>query len=531
MTFGFRKGFRAALVAGALLTGASPALAEAVLHRGNPGEPNSLDPAKVSINVESFILKDLFEGLTAFNASGEAVAGAAESWEISEDGTVYTFKIRDAAKWSNGDPLTAEDFVYAFRRLQDPASAAKYATILYPIKNARSVNEGETPVEELGVKAIDDKTLEITLERATPYFLELLTHSTGLPVHRGNVEKDGAEWTRPGKFVSNGAFTLTAHVPNDSLTVAKNPNYWDADAVKLDKVVFYPVEDQAAMIRRYEAGELDLIFSFPATELARLQAAHGDRIRVSPSLATEYYVFDTRNPPFDDVRVRRALSMAIDRDFLGAEIFQGSRQATYSLSPAMPGYTPGLPDFADLSQFDREDQAVALMKEAGYGEGGKPLDIVIRYNTNVNHERNATAIGDMWKTVFGFNVTLSNQDVASHYAYLQEGGSFQVARAGWVADYGDPENFLTLNITGNPNFNYGKYSNPEYDALIAASYEEQDPEKRFQILHDAETILMRDQPIAPLLATSDLWGLSARVSGFVDNVNNEHPSRYISVAD
>lgn len=525
------KSFRAALVLGALLTGASPALAEAVLHRGNPGEPNSLDPAQITINVESFILTDLFEGLVAAGADGEPVPGVAESWTISEDGTVYTFKLRETAKWSNGDPVTAEDFVYSFRRLQDPATASKYANLLHGVKNAKAANEGTAPLEDIGVRAVDPQTLEIALERPTPYFLELLTHSTGLPVHRGNIEKDGAEWNRPGKLVSNGAFLLQAHTLNDSLTAAKNPHYWDADSVKLDKVVFYPIEDQAAAVRRFEAGELDMIYNFSASDLERLRAAYGERIRAAPALNKEYYVFDNRAAPFDDVRVRRALSMAIDRDFLAAEIFQGAMTPSYSLSPAFPGYTPGEADFADLSQFDREDQAVALMKEAGYGEGAKPLDIVIRYNTNPNHERVATAISDMWKTVFGFNVTLSHQDVTSHYAYLQEGGAFQVARAGWVADYGDPENFLTLTIAGNPSFNYGKYSNPEYDALVAASYDEQDPEKRFQILHDAEAILMRDQPIAPLLAKSELWGLSARLSGFVDNPNNEHPSRFLSVAE
>ncbi len=531
MTIGFRNGFRAALLAGALLTGASPALAEAVLHRGNPGEPNSLDPAQISINVESFILKDLFEGLTTFSAAGEAIPGAAESWEISEDGTVYTFKLRETGKWSNGDPVTAEDFVYSFRRLQSPETASKYANILYPIKNAEALNKGEAKPEDLGVRAVDARTLEITLERPTPYFLELLTHSTGLPVHKASIEAEGASWNHAGKLVSNGPFVLAAHVPNDSLTAAKNPEYWDAAEVALDKVIFYPVEDQAAAVRRFEAGELDMIYNFSANDLERLRAAYGEQIRVSPSLSTEYYIFDSRTEPFGDVRVRRALSMAIDRDFLSEEIFLGAMTPTYSFSPKIAGYTPGEADFAELSQFDREDQAVELMKEAGFGKDAKPLDIVIRYNTNPNHERVATAISDMWKTVFGFNVTLSNQDVTSHYAYLQEGGAFQVARAGWVADYGDPENFLTLAITGNPVFNYGKYSNPEYDALIAASYEETDHAKRFQILHDAETLLMRDQSIAPLLSKADLWGLSKRVSGFVDNPNNEHPSRFLSVAE
>ncbi len=524
---------RAAILLGSLLIGASSALAETVLHRGNAGEPQTLDQAQTSINIEAFILKDLYEGLTIYDAAGKIVPGAAESWTLSDDGTVYTFKIRADAKWSDGSPVTAEDFVFSFKRVEDPKTAAKYANILYPIKNAEKLNKGEGKLDDLGIKAVDEKTLEITLERPTPFFLELLAHQTALPVSKASVEKNGADFVKPGVMVSNGAYTLQSHVPNDSLIVVKNPNHWDAANTKIDKVIFYPIDDQAASVRRFEAKEMDLAFNFSADQLERLKKSYGEQVHVSPTLATYYYTFDTREAPYSDVRVRRALSMSVDRDFLAKEIYSGSQVPAYSMvPPGMDSYgEPAKADFAAMSQLDREDEALKLMKEAGYGEGGKPLSIEIRYNTNPNHERVATAIADMWKTTFGANVSLVNLDVASHYGYLQEGGKYNVARAGWVADYADAENFLNLSVSSNTTFNYSKFNNAEFDALMKKSYDEKDPAARSKLLHDAEAILMKEQPVAPLLTQADLWLVSNRVKGWEDNAANEHLSRFLSVSE
>jgi oligopeptide transport system substrate-binding protein len=532
MMFSFLRLSTAALVSSVLVT-STPAFAEAVLHRGNAGEPQTLDQAQTSINIEAFILKDLYEGLTIYDSSGKIVPGAAESWTVSEDGVTYTFKLRENAKWSDGTPVTAQDFDFSFKRVEDPKTAAKYANILYPIKNAEKINNGQADVAELGVKAIDEKTFEVTLERPTPFFLELLAHQTALPVSKTSVEKNGADFVKPGTMVSNGAFKLVSHVPNDSLVVEKNQHHWDAANTKLDKVIFYPIDDQAASVRRFEAKEMDLVYNFSADQIERLRGTYQDQVHVSPTLATYYYVFDGRQEPFSDVRVRRALSMAVDRDFLAKEIYSGSQIPAYSfVPPGMASYgEPAKADFADLSQLDREDKALELMKEAGYGEGGKPLDIEIRYNTNPNHERVATAIADMWKNTFDANVTMTNLDVSSHYAYLQEDGKFNVARAGWVADYADPENFLALNLSTNKTFNYGKYNNPEFDSLMQKSYSEEDPTARSKLLHEAETVLMRDQPIAPLLTQADLWLVSNRVDGWQDNAANEHLSRFLSVSE
>ncbi|WP_182084174.1 peptide ABC transporter substrate-binding protein [Aureimonas sp. ME7] len=519
----------AALLATTMLAG--PALAQ-TLHRANGGEPESLDQARTSTNVEAFVLKDLYEGLTIYTADGKIAPGAAESWQVSDDGTIYTFKLRADAQWSNGDPVTAEDFVYSLRRLETPETAAGYANVLYPIRNAEAVNKGEKPVEELGARAVDAKTLEITLERSTPFFLELLAHQTALPVHKATVEAQGANFVRPGVMVSNGAFKLTEQVANDHITLSRNENYWDAGNVKLEKVIFYPIDDVAASQRRFQAGELDVVLNFAADQLDFLRGEFKDEVRVTPRLSTEYYAFDTRTPPFDNADVRRALSMAIDRDFLSEEIFNGARLPALSLvPPGLEGYgEPSKPDFADKDQLDREDEALSLMEAAGYGKGGKPLEISIRYNTNTDHERIATAIANMWTTQFGAKVTLSNSDIASHYAYLQEGGAFNVARAGWVADYADAENFLSLTTTGNGTFNYPKWSNPDYDKLMASSYGEQDPARRAAILHEAETLLLKEQPLAPLLNSASLWLVSDKVSGWADNAADEHLSKYLSVA-
>ncbi|MDQ8034029.1 MAG: peptide ABC transporter substrate-binding protein [Bordetella sp.] len=521
------------LCLGALCLGmAGAASAEAVLHRGNGGEPQTLDQAHTSINIEEFIMKDLFEGLTVYDAAGKLVPGAAQGWTISADGTVYTFKLRPQARWSDGSPVTASDFVFSFRRLEDPKTAAGYANLLFPIKHAVQVNRGELPLERLGVEAVDATTLRITLERPTPFFLELVSNQAALPVSEASFKKNGKDFIKPGVMVSNGAFRLTAHVPNDSLTMAKNVHYWDAANVKLDKVVYYPIEDQAAEVRRYEAHEMDVVYGVPADQLKRLRQRYGDELHIAAALATEYYAFDTRQPPFDDARVRRALSMAVDRDFLAQEIYSGARIPAYALVP--PGIAsygePTAPAFAALPQLEREDRALALMHSAGYGPGGKPLTIEVRYNTSRNHERIATAVADMWKRVFAAKVSLVNLDVSSHYAYLQEGGKFNVARAGWVADYADAETFLALCVSTNKTFNYGHFDNPAYDALMKRSYDERDPAVRAGVLHQAEALLLQEQPVAPLLTIADAWLVSSRVKGWHDNAVNQHLSRFLSLS-
>jgi oligopeptide transport system substrate-binding protein len=307
----------AALLAAALLCLATAAPA-ATYVRGNDGDPETLDQHKTSTVAESHILRDLYEGLLAYDAAANVVPGVAESWTISDDGLTYTFKLRPDAKWSNGDPVTAADFVYSFNRIMDPATGAKYATILYPIRNAEAINKGETA--ELGVTALDDQTLQITLEAPTPYFLELLTHQTGLPVHKGSIEKFGADFVRPGNMVSNGAYMLDGFTPNDKIVLKKNPNFHDAANVAIETVEYTPFEDRATCARRFEAGEVQSCSDIAAEQIKDLKARLGDQVRVAPYLGVYYYALNGAHPPLDDARVRQALSMAIDRDFLANDL-------------------------------------------------------------------------------------------------------------------------------------------------------------------------------------------------------------------
>ena len=508
----------------------SIASAESIWRRGAAGDAATLDPQKTSTVVESDVLLDLFEGLVTYNAKGELVPGAAESWTISDDGLTYTFKLRDA-KWSNGDTIRAGDFVFSFRRLLDPATGSQYANLFYPIKNAAGINKNGQSPTTLGVSAIDDATLEIKLEKPTPYMLGLLAHQTAVPIEQANVEKYGAEFSKPGNLVSNGAFKLVEFTPNDHTMLARNENYRDAANVKLDKEIFFPLEDRAAALRRFQAGEIDSYTDVPADQVKYIRANLKDQFRLSPYLGVYYFSFDTRRPPLDDVRVRQALSMVIDREFLAEQIWGGTMLPGYSLIP--PGVAnygePAMMAWKDQSPIDREDKAKALLKEAGYGPGGKPLKLEIRFNTSENHKATSVALADMWKPL-GVETSLTNTDIKTHYALLQSGGEYDVARAGWIGDYSDPQNFLFLGLSDNKTLNYSHYSNAAYDALMRKADGERNLANRASLLEQAEEILMRDQPMMPLLYYSSKNLISPKIKGWEPNVLDRHLGRYISIA-
>ena len=523
----------AALAAFGTTAAAPPsARAEVVYHRGNTAEPETLDQHRTSTVYEANILRDLYEGLVVHDAEANVVSGVAESWEISDDGRVYTFSLRDDARWSNGDPVTAQDFVYSLRRILNPETGAKYANILYPIENAEKFNTGaiEDP-EQLGVRAADDRTLEITLNSPTPYFLELLTHQTGLPVHPPSVEEHGNDFVRPGNMVSNGAYTLAEVVPNGHIKVVKNPEFHDAGNVRIDTVYFYPTEDRSAALRRFQAGELHSNNDAPVEQIEWLRQNMPDRFRVAPYLGTYYYAVKADKEPFDDPRVRRALSTAIDREFLAEEIWAGTMLPAYSFVPPGTGNygEPAYAEYRDMPMLDREEAAIALLEEAGYGPDN-PLRVEIRYNTGENHEKTALAIADDWAPL-GVEVALLNTDTATHYAHLRDKGDFDVARAGWIADYSDPQNFLFLVESDNEGFNYANYSNPEYDALMDEAAAETDLDERAKILRQAEEIFMRDVPYIPLMYYGSLSLVSPKLKGWEDNIQNVHASRWMAIEE
>lgn len=523
--------FAAALVAGTMLAAAAaPAVAEVVYNRGNDGDPETLDPQLTSTVAEAHIMRDLFETLTVYDANAHVQPGAAVSWEQSADGATWTFKLRDGAKWSNGDPVKASDFVYAWRRLLDPATGAEYASMLFPVKNAEALNKGEAKPEDLGIRAVDDLTLEVTLNGPTPYFIESLTHQVTGPLNEGTVSANGADWVKPENYVSNGAYTLVSATPGDKIVLTKNAAYHDAGSVQIDTVNYFPFEDRAACVRRFEAGEIQSCSDLPADQMAQLREKFGDQARTPPYLGSYYFSIKTDKPPFDDVRVRKALDMVIDRDFLAEEIWSDTMLPAYSfVPPGTSNYEDGPKHaWADMSLLDREDEAKKLLAEAGYGPD-KPLKVEISYNTSENHLKTSTAIADMWKQALGVETTLVNRDAASHYAYLRQKGDYDVARAGWIADYNDAESFLGLLKSNNPGFNYANFSNADYDRLMAESYMEQDVAKRADLMKQAEAIALDQVPYMFLLFYSSHTLYSPKLTGWADNIMNVYPTRLLKL--
>jgi oligopeptide transport system substrate-binding protein len=510
-----------------LVLTAGGAFAEVVFNRGNSADPESLDPHKTSTVYEANILRDLFTGLTAQDAKAEVIPGAAESWTVSDDKKVYTFKLRADGKWSDGTPVTAHDFVFSWRRLVDPATAAEYAYMLAPVVNAEAITKGEKKPDELGVKAVDDLTFEVTLNAPTPYFLEMLTHQSTYAVSKANVEKFGADFIKPGNLVSNGAYMLAEFVPNDHVKAVKNPNFFDAANVKIDVVNYIPTEDRSTAMKRFEAGELDSNDDIPTEQLAELKAKFGDQLRLGPYLGTYYYAFKLTKDPWTNVKLRHAISMAIDRDYLAEKVWQNTMLPAYSfVPPGITGYETRTTDYAEMSQLDREDAAKKTLTELGYGPD-KPLKMEIRYNTSENHKNTAVAIQEQLKPL-GIEVTLLNTDTKTHYGHLEQHGDFDVARAGWIADYKDPSNFLDLCKTGTGN-NYGEYSNKEYDDLLAQAAASADPAERMKKLSEAEGIgVARDLCVMPLLYYGFHTVVSNRIKGWEDNVMDVHPTRFLS---
>ena len=509
----------------------APARADAGLYRrGNDADPETLDPHKSSTVAEAHILRDLYEGLLTYDNLGRIVPGAAESWSVSEDGLAYRFALRADGRWSNGDPVVAEDFVFALRRILDPATGAKYAEVLYPLRGARAVNRGETPPEALGVAAPDPRTLTVALDQPVPYLLELLTHQTSLPVHRPTLARWGEAFSRPGRLVSNGPYALADWVPNDRITLAKNPHFRDAAGIAIPQVAFIPTPDLAAAVRRYAAAEIDSLSDLPGSEMASLKARFGDQVQLGPALGLYALAVNTRKPPFDDVRVRRALSLVIDREFLAQAVFGETMAPAYSLCP--PGLDhyrdpPELPG-RDALPIDREDEARGLLAQAGFGPD-RPLRVEVRFNTTDNNRNAAIAVADQWRGI-GIETRFVNTDAKTHFAYLRDGGDFDVARMSWFADYSDPQNFLFLLQGGNDGLNPGRYANPAYDALLARAAAERDVAARADLLFEAETIALADLPWIPLMHGRSKALISPRLHGVRPNLRNMAPTRYLSLS-
>lgn len=509
------------------LSSVASAASGQILYRGNDADPETLDHHGTSLISEARLMDDLYSGLVTFSAAGTVIPGSAERWDISDDGLTYTFYLREEARWSNGDPVTADDFVFTYQRLMEPLTAAKYATILYTIKNAEKVNLGELEVTELGVRAIDDKTLEIELEQPTPYFLNQLTHQTGNPMHKKSVQELGDQFVQPGNLVTNGAYMLEEFVLNSRIVMKKNPYFYDAENVAIEEVHYIPFEDRSTCVRAWEAGEVHTCSDLPAQDLERLET-YGDSLRIVPYLGTYYYALNTTDEFVSDPEVRRAMSMVIDREFLAEEIWPGMIPATSFIPPGIDNYAVGSPkvDYFEMSMLDREDEAIAIMANKGITKEN-PITVELMYNSGENHKNTATAIADMWSEI-GINITYKIRDAAAHYAYLRDLGDMQVARAGWIGDYSDPQNFLFTLESFNTGFNYARYDNPDFDAAMRRAANELDMEKRAEILQEAEAMVMRDTPFLPIFYYSSFTLVSPEIENYQSNLMNRNPTRFLS---
>lgn len=526
------KGFKMAAALAALLACCCLSLAQAAttisIHNG--GDPTSLDPHKVSGDWENRIVGDIFEGLLTEDINAEPIAGQAESWEVSDDGLVYTFKIRGDAQWSDGKPVTAGDFEFALKRLINPETAAEYAYLQFPIKNAEKINNGELEdPDELGVKAIDDRTLEITLEQPTPYFLGALTHYTAYPVPEHVLKTNPDDWVKIGTIVTNGPYKPTDWIPGSHVTTTKNENYYDADALAIDGATFHVLEDESAALKRYRAGEFDILTSFPTDQYEWMQENLPGQARVAPFAGLYYYTINNTKAPFDNPNVRKALSMSVNREVIGPQILGTGEIPAYSwVPPGMAHYEePYTVDWKDLPYAEKVSQARTLLEEAGFNKDN-PLKLQLRYNTNENHKRIAVAIASMWKPL-GIEVELYNTEVKVHYDELQR-GLLDVARAGWLADYNDADNLLNL-LKSTVNYNYGKYTNTDFDALIDKANTTTDMTARADLLKQAEKIAMDESAAIPIYYYLSRNVVSPKVQGFNDNAFDIHRTRWLSLSD
>ncbi|PWK68524.1 peptide ABC transporter substrate-binding protein [Aminobacter sp. AP02] len=494
-------------------------------------EPATLDPQKLTGDWPDLIVGDLFEGLVTEDPSGNPVAGQAASWKVSADGLTYTFKLRDGLKWSDGEPLQASDFLFGLRRLLDPKTKAEFAFIQFPVKNAEAFNNGiVTDPAALGMAAPDAKTLEIKLERPMPYFLQALVQASAYPVPQHIIEKFGDDWAKPEHLVGNGAFKLAEWKPGKTLRAVKNDNYRAADEVEVDEVVYHILADEAATLAAYEAGDFGIATQFPALEMKRLETSRPGEARITPTLGIWYYVLNMKTPPFNDPQLRRALSMAIDREQLGAGVLETGQAAAYGMvPPGVPGFgaTPYAPDWRVKSYEQRVAEAAALMQSAGYGPD-KPLKFQLRTSDLPPQIKVSEAVAAAWKGI-GAEAEFVRAPIPEHQSALNR-HDFAGGSTRWILDYSDAADSLALMKTGHPN-NYPSYSNPAFDRLLELAATEQDAAERAALLRAAERLALDETAVIPLTWAVSKNLVSPKVAGFEDNVRNVHRSRWLALKE
>lgn len=488
-------------------------------------EHSSVDPQIVEDVSGSEIVRDLFEGLMNQDADGNLVPGVATGFTVNETNDVYTFTLRPEAKWSNGDPVVAGDFVYAWQRLIDPELASPYSWFgeLMSIENASAILAGEMDKSELGVKAIDDHTLEVTLTASLPYFPLMTTHASTFPVNPKVVEEFGADWTKPGNIVSNGAYILTEHLPNERSVRERNEMYWDNANTVIDKTVALVINDENVALTRYMAGELDRT-EVPSGQYPKLHEEYPDEAVSFPRLCNYYYTFnlsDSGPEVFKDVNVRKALALAVDRKIIVDNVLAGGQREAFTFTPAATaGFEVPSVDMAEMTQADRDAMAKELLAEAGYGPDN-PLSFSMIYNTSDSHKKIAIAMSQMWKQKLGVEVELGNME---WQVFLEERGNqnFELARGAWCGDYNEASTFLDL-VTSQSGYNDGKFSNARVDELMAEAKTSADPQPLYT---EVEQILADEMPVIPVYHYAGVYMLDSDLGGFpINNVEQNWYSK------
>lgn len=495
--------------------------------RGIGAQPKSFDPQKVEGTWANDVIGDMFIGLFTENAKAEPVPGVAESWTTSEDGLTWTFRLKQM-NWSDGKPVTANDFVFAFQRLFDPSEAEiAYSSLQYGIRNGRNAKEGKVPVTDVGVKAIDDLTLEIQLEYPMPHLPGVLKHYTAFPLPKHAIEQFGDDWTKPENIVVNGPYKLAEARQNDFIRSVKNPAFEGADEICFDEVVYLPVNDHDAMVRRAMAGEIDMNNSFPSGQLEVTKKNLPGWPRISPMLATTYTVTNTKKEPFNDARVRKALALAMDREHITQNVLKGGQIPAYSFVPkGIANYTPAEFTWKDTPRAERLKMAAALLTEAGYGPD-RPLKFEYLYRSTGDNPRIAPVLQQNFRDIAPW-VQPEIRSVETQALYdMQKAKNFIITDTGWVADFNDAYNFLYLLDSRTGPMNYGQYTNPAYDALLDQAVQEADGARRAELLHQAEALMLSETAVLPLLTrvTQDI--VSPDITGYEDNPEDIHRTRYM----
>ena len=486
------------------------------LVRANDAEAATLDPAKAEGLPEMHVIRDLFEGLVIQDRDGNIVPGVAESWQ-TEDNQTFVFQLRKDAKWSNGDHVTADDFVYSLRRAVDPKTASPnvWYLKLTKIKNIADVAEGKKPLDALGITAVDKHTLRFQLDSKVPYFVAMTGHTSMMPVHKSTVENSEKPWSDPQQFVGNGAFVLDKWVVNDRIELKKNTNYWDSADTHLTEVTYIPFENQNASINRYAVGEVDITSDVPTHMAQKLKKDYEQAYTAVPLLCTYYYAFNTTRPPFDDERVRKAVSYSMMRDVITNGVTQVGNLPAYTFAHQ---YTAGVdatqPEYSTWTQKQRDEKARELLKEAGYGDG-KSLDFKLLYNTSESNKAIAVAIASMLKNNLGAKVELENQEWKS-YLVARKQGDFDVMRASWCGDYNEASTFLSLLRSGSSG-NFARYSSEAYDKAMNSALAATDEKARQGFYDQAEQLLAADMPIAPIYYYMQARLVRPTVGGFAKN--------------